>query len=344
MPEMQLRYAGVSYYDKTRALERGELSLDGIELEYVRFDHVGELFRMMAQDPTSFSASEMSLSTLTMMVSRGDDRLVGIPIFPSKAFRHSQVYIHADSGIETPEDLRGKRVGIPEYQMTAAVWIRAFLEHDYGVPPSDIHWLTGGLFTPEYKERLHHDPPPGVTIDMIPAGRTLLEMIDSGELDAMATARQPEPFTRGSGRVRRLFPDYRSVEEDYLRRTGYFPIMHTVAIQRELYEAHPELALTLLQAFEESKRLGRERLRNLDTLAVMHPWIAAELDELKEPFARFGGDPFAYGIGPNRHVLDALLDYSREQGLSEDRVTIEQLFAPETLDWMPEPVTAEPPA
>jgi 4,5-dihydroxyphthalate decarboxylase len=120
--------------------------------------------------------------------------------------------------------------------------------------------------------------------------------------------------------------------------------MHTVALQREIYEAHPEVALALLQAFEESKRLGRERLRNLDSLAVMHPWIAAELDELKEPFARFGGDPFAYGAGPNRHVLDALLDYSREQGLSEERVTIEQLFAPETLDWTPEPVTAEPPA
>jgi len=344
MSDLQLRYAGVSYYDKTRALERGELSPEGIELEYIQFDHVGELFRVMAQDPTSFDASEMSLSTLTMMTSRGDHRLVGIPVFPSKAFRHSQVFVNTSSGIERPEDLKGKRVAIPEYQMTAAVWIRAFLQYDYGVAPADIHWLTGGLDTPEYKERLHHDPPPGVTIELIPGDKTLLGMLESGEVDALATARQPAPFTNRSGTVRRLFPDYRAVEEDYLRRTGYFPIMHTMVLQREIYEAHPGAPLALLRAFEESKRLGRERLRDLDTLAVMHPWVAAELDELKEPFAAFGGDPFAYGVGPNRHVLDAVLEYSHEQGLSDRKVGIEEIFAAETLDWTPAPVSGEAPA
>ncbi len=139
----------------------------------------------------------------------------------------------------------------------------------------------------------------------------------------------------------RLFPDYRVVEEDYLRRTGFFPIMHLVTLQRELYEANPGAPLALLEAFEESKRRGRERLRDLDTLAVMHPWIAAELDELKEPFAGFGGDPFVYGVGPNRRVLDALLDYSFEQGLSERRVAVDELFAPETLEWMPAGIAGE---
>lgn len=344
MADLHLRYAGVSYYDKTRALERREIAPEGIDLEYIQFDHVGELFRVMAQDPTAFDASEMSLSTLTMMTSRGDRRLVGIPVFPSKAFRHSQVYVHSESGIERPEDLAGRRVGIPEYQMTAAVWIRAFLEEDYGVAPSQIHWLTGGLDTPHYQERLHHDPPPGVTIDLIPSDKTLYGMLASGEIDALATARQPDPFSDGSGRVRRLFPDYRAVEEEYLRRTGYFPIMHTMVIQREIYEAHPSAPLALLNAFEEAKRLGRERLRDLDTLAVMHPWIADELDELKAPFARFGGDPFAYGIGPNRHVLEAVLDYSHAQGLSDRKVEIEELYAPETLDWAPRPLTEELPA
>lgn len=342
MPDLKLRYAGVSYYDKTRALERGELSPEGIELEYVQFEHVGELFRVMAQDPTSFDAAEMSFSTLTMMTSRGDNRLVGIPVFPSKAFRHSQVYVHAASDIQKPEDLAGRRVGVPEYQMTAAVWIRAFLEHDYGVPPSAVKWFTGGIDTPVYQERLHHDAPPGVTIDLIPEGKTLYGMLESGELDALTTAKQPTPFSDGSGTVRRLFPDYRAVEEDYLRRTGFFPIMHTMVVQRAIYEENPGVALALLEAFDKSKELGRERLRDLDTLAVMHPWIAAELDELKEPFAKFGGDPFAYGVGPNRHVLETLLQYSHDQGLSDRLVGIEEIYAPETLDWAPTPVTEEP--
>ena len=201
MAGLKLRYAGVSYYDKTRALERGELSPEGIELEYIQFEHVGELFRVMAQDPTSFDAAEMSFSTLTMMTSRGDHRLVGIPVFPSKAFRHSQVYVHAGSDIQKPEDLAGRRVGVPEYQMTAAVWIRAFLEHDYGVLPSSIHWLQGGQDTPfQTEQRLHHDTPPGVTIDPIPFGKTLNEMLESGEIDALVTARQPVPFKNGSRR------------------------------------------------------------------------------------------------------------------------------------------------
>lgn len=341
---MKLRYAGVSYFDRTRALERGEVKPRGIELEYVQFDDVGKLFRVVAQDPTSWDASEMSFSTLTMMASRGDRRLVAIPVFPSKAFRHSQVYVNAASGIERPEDLKGRVVGVLEYQMTAAVWIRAFLQYDYGVLPSDLRWRQGGLDNPNYQERFHHEPPPGVELEIIEQGRTLDEMLRSGEIEALVTPRQPPSFLDGSGTVRRLFPDYRPVEEEYLRRTGLFPIMHTVSMQRELYEASPGAALALLEAFEESKRAGRERMRHLDTLAVGHPWLAAELDELKEPFAAFGGDPLAYGIGPNRHVLETLLDYSLEQGLSDRRVTLEELFAPETLDWAPEPVTSELPA
>jgi 4,5-dihydroxyphthalate decarboxylase len=271
--DLHMRYAGVSYYDKTRALERGEVVPDGIDFEYVQFEDVAELFRVVAQNPEEFDCAEMSTSTLTLMISRGDDRLVGIPVFTSKAFRHSQVYVNTGSGIDRPEDLTGKRVGVPEYQMTAAVWIRAFLQHDYGVAPGEIHWLTGGLETPDYSERLHHEPPPGVTIELIPAGKTLEEMLDSGEIDALATGR--------------LFPDYRAVEEEYLRRTGIYPIMHTVVLQRKIYEANPWAPVALADAFEEARHHGRDRLRDLDTLAVMHPWIAAELEELKEPFARF---------------------------------------------------------
>jgi 4,5-dihydroxyphthalate decarboxylase len=342
--KLRLQYAGVSYYDKTRALERGEVVPDGIDFEYVQFEDVAELFRVLAQDPTAFDAAEMSTSTLTMMISRGDDRLVGIPVFTSKAFRHSQVYVNVASGIERPEDLAGKRVGVPEYQMTAAVWIRAFLQHDYGVAPDEMHWLTGGLETPSYAERLHHEPPPGVTIELIPAGSTLEEMLDSGEIDALATARAPRPFREGTGRVRRLFPDYRAVEEEYLRRTGIYPIMHTVVLQRTIYEANRWAPVALADAFEEARHHGRERLRDLDTLAVMHPWIAAELEELKGPFAHFGGDPFAYGLEVNRHVLEALMEHAWEQRLPARKVEVDELFAPETLEWRPAGAREEVPA
>jgi len=342
--KLRLRYAGVSYYDKTRALERGEVVPEGIDLEYVQFEDVAELFRVVAQDPQAFDAAEMSTSTLTLMISRGDHRLVGIPVFTSKAFRHSQVYVHDASGIDKPEDLAGRRIGVPEYQMTAAVWIRAFLQHDYGVAPGEMHWLTGGLETPDYAERLHHEPPPGVTIDLIPPGETLESMLDSGRIDALVTARQPRPFREATGRVRRLFPDYRAVEEEYLRRTGIYPIMHTVVLERQIYEANPWAAVAVADAFEEARLHGRGRLRDLDTLAVMHPWVAAELEELKEPFARFGGDPFAYGLEANRHVLEALMDHAYEQGLPARRVAVDELFAPETLDWQPSGARDEAPA
>lgn len=237
----------------------------------MQFEDVAELFRVVAQDPEAFDAAEMSTSTLTMMISQDDDRLVGIPVFTSKAFRHSEVYVNAASGIERPEDLAGKRVGVPEYQMTAAVWIRAFLQHDYGVAPGQIHWLTGGL---ETHTRLRRAAPPRA------AGRD--DRPDPGrddargaarlrEIDALATARQPRPFREGMGRVRRLFPDYRSVEEDYLRRTGIYPIMHTVVLQRKIYEANPWVGVALADAFEQARHHGRDRLRDLDTLAVMHP-------------------------------------------------------------------------
>jgi 4,5-dihydroxyphthalate decarboxylase len=328
----RLRYGGASYLDKTRALEVGEIVPLGCTLDYTSFEHVGELFRTVVQDPEAFDVAEMSLSTLVMLASRGDRRLVGIPVFPSKAFRHSQVYVHAGSGVQEPRDLVGRTVGVPEYQMTAAVWIRAFLQHDYGVAPSDLRWVTGGLHEPRYQERLHHAPPPGVSLELIPGDTTLLELLDDGRIAALVTAQQPQPFTAGTGRVRRLFPDYRAVEEDYLRRTGYFPIMHTVVLRRPLYEQRPSLALRLLEAFEASKAAARARIRNLDRL------------ELKEPFSAYGGDPFAYGIPRNRHVLEALLDYSFEQGLSDRRVEVEELFAPETHEWNPPPAADEAPA
>jgi 4,5-dihydroxyphthalate decarboxylase len=331
MATLSLRYAGAAYLDRTRALERGDVRPDGIELEYVHFADVADLFRVMATDP-EFDASEMSLSTYLVMLTRGDRRLVGLPVFPSRAFRHSQVYVNAAAGIGEPADLAGRNVGVPEYQITAAVWIRAFLQHDYGVGPDRMRWWTGGLSAPGGEERLPHDAPPGVTIERIGGDRTLESMLAAGELDALVTVRPPEPFLDGSGRVVRLFPDYRSVEEAYFRRTAIFPIMHLVVLRRDVYEAHPWAARALVDAFEESKRRGRARLGEFGTLAVMHPWLPAELEAVA---ALFGGDPFAYGVEPNLAVLEAFLRFSVEQNLAAHAVSPSDLFAPETLGWQP---------
>lgn len=336
MNPVRMRYAGVSYYDRTRALERGEVRPDGVDLEFVTVDEPAKHFGRMAQH-AEFEASEMSLSTHVLMLSRGEDRLVGIPAFPSRAFRHGQVYVNARAGIRRPADLAGRRVGIPEYQMTAALWIRAFLQHDYGVTPDMLEWRVGGLRRPGYVERLRHDPPEGVSIERIPDDMALEPMLAAGELDALVTTGAPEAFRRGNG-VERLFPDHRRVEREYYQRTGLFPIMHLVVIRRDVYDANPGIAVSLLAAFEESKRRAAARLRAMGTLAVMHPWLPGELADVRECF---GGDPFAYGVDANRRDLEALVRYSAEQGLAARDLDLEELFAPETWDWQPGPEPEE---
>jgi len=323
---LRLTYAGEDHFDRMKALESGRVSPDGIDLDYVTVG-VRELFRRQAQF-AEFEASEFSVSTMTMMVGRGVDTFVGVPVFPSRHFRHRQVYVNTAAGIERPEDLKGKRIGVPEYQMTAALWIRAFLQHDHGVAPGDMHWLEGGLNTADWAERLRHDPPPGVRLERIPADRTLSELLDAGELDAVAASQPPRAFRDGSPRVRRLFADYREVERDYFERTGFYPIMHMVAVRRDVYEANRWVPVSLLRGMAESRRLAYEQMHDPDTPPVGHPWWHAELEDLDR---LFGGDPYPYGFAANRTILEAMTQYSYEQGLSERKVEPEELFAPETL-------------
>jgi 4,5-dihydroxyphthalate decarboxylase len=277
--------------DRTAALADGSVAPRRCRLRFLPFPAVGDLFRRMAQD-AEFDAAEMSLSTFMLLLGRGDDRLVGIPAFPSRAFRHGQIYVHSDSGVSQPADLAGCAVGVPEYQMTAALWIRAILQHDHGLSPTDVTWWTGGSVTPVYRERLAHDPPPGVTLRRIPRHRALEEMLLAGDLDALVTVRPPVGFDAGGeGPVRRLFPDYREVERSYYERTGYFPIMHTVVMRRDLYEADPLLAVDLLDTFQRAREAGRREVRDTTALAVAHPWLA---DELRQMDALFSGDPFSH--------------------------------------------------
>jgi len=323
---LRLTYAGEDHFDRMKALQTGLVSAPGIDLNYVVLG-VRELFRRQAQY-AEFESSDMSVSTMTMLVSRGVDTFVGVPVFPSRHFRHRQVYVNTGAGIERPEDLAGKRVGVPEYQMTAALWIRAFLQHDYGVAPPDVRWFYGGLNTADYAERLRHDAPPGVSLEPIPPDRTLSELLDAGELDAVTASQPPRAFREGSPNVARLFPDYRPVEREYYERTGFYPIMHMVAVRRDVYEANRWVPVSLLEGMAESRRHAYEQMHDPDVPPIGHPWWHAELEELDR---LFGGDPYPYGFEANRKILEAMTTYSYEQGLSARKVDPAELFAPETL-------------
>ena len=310
--------------DRTLPLVLGDVRPAGIELTFLRM-HPEEVFWRMTRH-AEFDAAEMSLSSYILRRSRGDDALVAIPVFTSREFRHSCVWVRSDAGIESPADLKGKRMGVPEYQMTAAVWIRGFLSDDFEVAPSDLCWFSGGLYQPGREEKLPISIP-GVQLRAIDADQTLSQLLLDGELDAVMGARPPRGFP--GPRVRRLFPDFRRVEAEYFSRTGIFPIMHTVVIRRELLDREAWVARNLYDAFCESKQRAIQELSEPAELAVTLPWQIAELEATRQ---LMGLDYWPYGVAPNRKTLETLVRYSCEQGLAERSVPIEMLFAASTLD------------
>jgi 4,5-dihydroxyphthalate decarboxylase len=311
--------------DRTLPLVLGDVHPQGIELNFLRMQPEEVFWRMTRH--AEFDAAEMSLSSYVLRRSRGDDALTAIPVFPSREFRHSCVFVRADAGIAQPEDLRGKRVGVPEYQMTAAVWIRGFLADDYGVPPSAMRWFSGGLYQPGREEKLPIEIP-GVDLRPIAPGQTLSDMLLNSELEAVIGPRAPRGFPQDQ-RVRRLFASYRQVEADYFRRTKIFPIMHTVVIRKDVLDREPWVARSLFNALCEAKALAMAALREPVVLSVTLPWL---IDEVERTAELMGDDYWPYGVEANRTTLEALLRYSREQGLAAREVRLEELFAPSTLD------------
>lgn len=316
-----------SQYDRTLPLQDGTVVPEGLRLQFVPFKNHGDLFRRQARD-AEFDVAEFSFATYSILHSRGDRRFIAIPVFPSRKFRHSEIWISRAAGIQRPADLRGKRVGTMEYQQTACVWIRGILQHDYGVPPQDIEWFFGGYNAPEnYTERIPVDLPPGVRARTIPTDRSLDELLANGEIDALMGPIEPASFLRGHPNVARLFPNFQSVELDYYRRTRILPIMHTVVIRREIYEQTPWVAVSLYKAFAEAKAKALHRLAIVGVLWASLPWLPQHVAETRE---LLGPDPFAYGLAANRHVLDTLLQYNWEQGLLARPLAAPELFAPET--------------
>ena len=325
--KLKLTYAG-GLYDRTVALQNGSVSAEGIDLNFVMM-HAGEFQRRQARN-AEFDASEFSLSTYTILFSQGDSRLIGIPVFPSRRFRHSDIYINTKSGIRQPQDLAGKRVGAMEYQQTAGVWIRGILEDQYGVGAEQIEWYFGGYHEPKnYTERVPVALPSNVRTVTISNRQSLNEMLDHGEIDALMGATPPPSFRNRSPNVGRLFPNYKDVELAYFKQTGIFPIMHMVALKREIYEKNPWVAASLYKAFVRAKIQG---MRHMEFhygggLFCSLPWLWSHLEETRE---QIGPDPFMYGVEENRSVLEAFLRYSFRQGMITKQLAVEDLFAPET--------------
>lgn len=313
-------------YDRTVPLRTGEIRPAGVDLTYLNLPVEETFFRMSRF--REFDAAEMSLSSYVISLCR-DGPFTAIPVFPSRSFRHNGIYVHAGSGISQPADLAGRLVGVPEYQLTAAVWIRGILAEHYGLPVASVRYRTGGLHQPGRREKLAFDPPPGVDIQPVPAGATLAGMLARGELDALYSPRTPRLFAAGDPRIRRLFPDPRAEEERYYEATRIFPIMHVVVLRRELYQRHPWLARSLQDAFEAARAAAAARLAETAASASMLPWLYAEAERTTE---LLGSDFWSYGLGPNEVTLAAFLRYAREQQLATRQFSPADLFAPETLE------------
>ena len=314
-------------YDRTRALMDGSVQPDGIDLNYLNMPVEETFFRMLRHQ--EFDAAEMSLSSYSVSLSRSERPFVAIPIFPSRFFRHSCIYVNAGAGIREPKDLIGKRVGNPEYQMTAPVWIRGILSDHYSVPIDSVTYCTGGEEEPGRSEKLKLDLPENIRVEPIGPTQTLSQMLFEGEIDALYTARMPSSFLKGGGRVKRLFENYVDVERQYFRDTGIFPIMHTVAIRREVYEANRWLAQSLCKAFVEAQRRTYDDLQQTAALKTMLPWLTAHLEDARR---EMGDDYWPYGLERNRKTLTTFLRYHHEQGLSKRLLTPDELFAPESLE------------
>jgi 4,5-dihydroxyphthalate decarboxylase len=311
-------------YDRTEAIRAGEVVPEGIDLNCITFASGREIFDRMVGG-REFDIAELSASEFTSLMGRGECPFVALPVFPSRVFRHGYIFINAHAGIRGPKDLEGKRVGVPLYTQTAAIWARGHLAHEFGVDLDSLHWVQGAVEKTGSHGRPHAPPlirP--VCIEQNVSGRSLGALLARGEIDALIGSRKPDEFGRDPNVVR-LFPNFRELERDFYQRTKIFPIMHLMAIRRELYQRQRWIATSLYDAFVEAKRRARLRLRYAGSLATMLPWL---IDDVEELDSVFGGDPFAYGLERNQPTLQALVQYMLEQGFIDRSMPLDDLFVP----------------
>lgn len=310
----------VSEYDHLRDLANGRVAPEGIELTYLEFQ-VEEIFYRSLKF-AEFDACELSMGKYISLISQGDTTFSGIPVFPSRVFRHSAVYVLRDGPVKTAQDLKGRKVGIPEWAHSAAIYVRGFLTHQYDVALSDIHWVQAGVNQPGRDEKVELRLPPGVAIERV-RDKSLNDMLLSGEIDAVIAAHSPRAFELGDPRVVRLFPNYQEVEQAYFAATGVFPIMHIIAIKRDLLEREPWVARNLYTAFDEAKQKSLARAREATASRFPIPWSVHYFESAQKVF---GEDPLPYGVEPNRKTLEAFALFAEEQGIAYRRVDIMELF------------------
>jgi len=312
-------------YDRVRAIVDGRVRIEGCDVNYITMP-VEECFER-AYFHGEFDVAEIGFSPYLIALSRGVAPYVAVPAFLSRMFRHSAIYIRTDRGIEGPADLSGKTVGVPEYQMSAVMWVRGFLQDEFDIAAEDINWVQGGLESPGRRDKFPLNLPDNFPLRSA-NGAPLSQMLADGELDAVMSARRPSCFVAGHPMVRRLFPDYRQAEREYYRRTGIFPIMHAVGIRGELMARHPWLAASVYKAFVQAKRLSEAEFAETTALKIGLPWVTAEYDATREVM---GDDFWSYGVGPNRKTLESMARYSYEQGLAVRLLEVEEMFAASTL-------------
>ncbi len=313
-------------YDRNRALYDGRVQIDGCDPVYMLLNPEEMFFRAMRS--RDFDITELSFSSYLVKHSRGDCPYIAVPVFLSRAFRHTSIYVRKDR-IKRPEDLKGKRIGIPEYQLTAIVWARSILQDDYGIAPEDVTWVRGGIDTPGRPEKIKLALPPGVKIESAPEDKTISDLLDDGEIDGFIAPRPPSGAAVRNPAVGWLFDDPTAVAKDYYHRTGIFPIMHVVGIRKELAQQHRWLPGAVFKAFSESKAKALELLADTSATKVTLPFVEEQLKAARETL---GQDFWSYGVEKNRKTLEAFLHHHHAQGLSARKVALDELFDPSTYE------------
>ncbi|MDM0066904.1 ABC transporter substrate-binding protein [Variovorax sp. J31P207] len=326
MAKLQLSVA-MGDYDRTRALFDGRVQIDGVDPVYMLLNPEEMFFRAMRS--RDFDITELSFSSYLVKHSRGECPYIAIPVFLSRAFRHTSLYARKDK-IQRPQDLKGKRIGLPEYQLTANVWARAILQDDYGVRPEDVTWVRGGIDQPGRPEKIKLDLPPGVRLEAAPEGVTISELLEQGEIDAFMGPRPPSRhILQRNANIAWLFDDPTTVAKDYYRRTGVFPIMHVVGIRKELAEKHQWLPAAVFKAFNASKTAALELLADTSATKVTLPFVEEQLKAARDTM---GEDYWSYGVAPARKTLETFVRHHHSQGLSPREVPVEELFHPSTYE------------
>ncbi|CAM5219251.1 4,5-dihydroxyphthalate decarboxylase OS=Castellaniella defragrans OX=75697 GN=HNR28_000913 PE=4 SV=1 [Castellaniella defragrans] len=325
MAKLQLSVA-MGDYDRNRPLYDGAVQIDGADPTFMLLSPEEMFFRAFRNQ--DFDVSEISFSSYLVELSQGICPYVALPVFLSRAFRHTSIYVRKDR-IRSPEDLRGKRIGIPEYQLTAIVWARALLEDDYGIRPSDVTWVRGGIDQPGRPEKIRITLPDGVHLTDAPADTTISDMLDRGELDGFIAPRAPSGAARNNPTIGWLFDNPTAVAKDYYRRTGVFPIMHLLGLRKTLAERHPWLAVALVKAFTQSKARALESLSDTSATKITLPFVEEQLRAARETL---GEDFWSYGVAKNLKTLETFTRHHHRQGLSNRQIPVQELFHPSTYE------------